>query len=95
MLTDTRKSPNARLQGIPFSDVEWTHGLYKERFDTCAGSTVPHLQNMFERREVSHVLENFRNCGRGCDGDFDGTIFGDGDFYKMDGSGCLYGGADG
>ena len=60
MLTDTRKSPNARLQGLPFSDVEWTHGLYKERFDTCAGSTVPHLQNMFESREISHVLENFR-----------------------------------
>ena len=64
MLTDTRKSPNARLQGLPFSDVEWTHGLYKERFDTCAGSTVPHLQNMFERREISHVLENFKMCIR-------------------------------
>ena len=74
MLTDTRKSPNARLQGIPFSDVEWTHGLYKERFDTCAGSTVPHLQNMFERREVSHVLENFRIAAGDADGDFDGTV---------------------
>ncbi|MFR8335608.1 MAG: beta-L-arabinofuranosidase domain-containing protein [Eisenbergiella massiliensis] len=82
MLTDTRKSPNARLQGLPFSDVEWTHGLYKERFDTCAGSTVPHLQNMFERREISHVLENFRIAAGDADGDFDGTVFGDGDFYK-------------
>uniref|UniRef100_UPI003AB12D3A glycoside hydrolase family 127 protein n=1 Tax=Eisenbergiella sp. TaxID=1924109 RepID=UPI003AB12D3A len=82
MLTDTRKSPNARLQGLPFSDVEWTHGLYKERFDTCAGSTVPHLQNMFERREISHVLENFRIAAGDVDGDFDGTVFGDGDFYK-------------
>lgn len=82
MLTDTRKSPNARLQGLPFSDVEWTHGLYKERFDTCADSTVPHLQNMFERREISHVLENFRIAAGDADGDFDGTVFGDGDFYK-------------
>ena len=37
---------------------------------------------MFERREVSHVLENFRIAAGDADGDFDGTVFGDGDFYK-------------
>lgn len=82
MLTDTRKSPNAKVHGLPFSDVEWTHGLIKERFDTCAQSMVPHLQDMFERREISHVLENFRIAAGDAAGDFDGTVFGDGDFYK-------------
>ena len=32
--------------------------------------------------EVSHVLENFRIAAGDADGDFDGTVFGDGDFYK-------------
>lgn len=82
MLTDTRKSPNARLQGLPFSDVEWTKGLYKERFDTCARFVVPHLQNMFESKDISHVLENFRIAAKETEGEFSGTVFGDGDFYK-------------
>ena len=82
MLTDTRKSPNAGLRGLPFSDVEWTGGLYKERFDTCTASMVPHLQKMFESRDISHVLENFKIAAGDADGDFDGTVFGDGDFYK-------------
>ena len=74
MLTDTRKSPNAGLQGLPFSDVEWTGGLYKERFDTCTASMVPHLQKMFESRDISHVLENFKIAAGDADGDFDGTV---------------------
>lgn len=82
MLTDTRKSPNAGLQGLPFSDVKWTGGLYKERFDTCTASMVPHLQKMFESRDISHVLENFKIAAGDADGDFEGTVFGDGDFYK-------------
>lgn len=82
MLTDTSKSPNARLKCLPFSHVEWTGGLYRERFDTCARSMVPHLQSMFEDKDISHVLENFRIAAREAEGEFDGTVFGDGDFYK-------------
>lgn len=82
MLTDTRKSLNAKLQGLPFADVVWTDGLYKERFDTCAANMVPHLQNMFESKDISHVLENFKIAAGDVQGEFDGTVFGDGDFYK-------------
>ena len=82
MLTDLRKSPNARLYGLAYEDVEWMEGFYKERFETCAYSMVPHLQKMFESKEISHVLENFRIAAGEEEGDFDGTVFGDGDFYK-------------
>ncbi|MFQ9509802.1 MAG: glycoside hydrolase family 127 protein [Lachnospiraceae bacterium] len=82
MLTDTRKSPFAKLAPIKINDIKWTKGLWKERFDTCATSTVPQLQHMFERKDISHVLENFRICAGEAEGDFDGTVFGDGDFYK-------------
>lgn len=82
MLMDTRKSLNAQLQGLPFTDVVWEDGLYKERFDTCAATVVPHLQNMFESKDISHVLENFKIAAGDVPGEFDGTVFGDGDFYK-------------
>ena len=58
MITDTSRSPYARLSAIPYKDVAWTGGLYKERFDTVAAVTVPHLQRMFEEKDISHVVEN-------------------------------------
>lgn len=82
MLTDTKKSKNAKVSPVDGMAVEWTGGLWKERFDTCAQATVPQLQHMFESKEISHVLENFRICAGETKGSFDGTVFGDGDFYK-------------
>ena len=82
MLTDTTHSPNAGVCGLPYRAVKWTGGLYKERFDTCAKSTVPHLQRMFESKDISHVVENFKIAAGEETGSFDGTVFGDGDFYK-------------
>lgn len=82
MIIDTSHSKNAKLAGLAFRDVEWTGGLYKERFDTCASSMVPHLQRMFESKDISHVLENFKIAAGEEEGEFDGTVFGDGDFYK-------------
>ncbi len=82
MIADTARSPWAKAWSIPYSDVDWTGGLYRERFDTVAAVTVPHLQHMFEEKEISHVVENFRIAAGEAEGDFDGTVFGDGDFYK-------------
>lgn len=82
MITDTSRSRHARLSGVPFADVRWTGGLYQERFDTVAKVTVPHLQHMFENADISHVVENFRIAAGEAEGAFDGTVFGDGDFYK-------------
>lgn len=82
MLTDTTHSPNAGVYGLPFHAVTWTGGLYRERFDTCVAATVPHLQKMFESKDISHVVENFRIAAGEEEGTFDGTVFGDGDFYK-------------
>ncbi len=82
MLTDTRKSAHGKVHPVDGLDVSWTGGLWKERTDTCAASTVPQLQHMFEAKEISHVVENFRICAGDAEGEFDGTVFGDGDFYK-------------
>ncbi len=83
MLTDTRKSPFAKLSPLPWNDMELTEGFWKDAVDKCNSVTVPHLQNMFESAEISHVLENFRICANPDDHrPHDGTVFGDGDFYK-------------
>lgn len=82
MITDTRNSVYAKAHPVDGMDVQWTKGLWKERFDTCVESTVPQLQHMFESKDISHVVENFKICAGEAEGDFDGTVFGDGDFYK-------------
>ncbi len=90
VLTDTRKSPNARVYPLDGMKVKWTGGLWKERFDTCAAATVPQLQHMFESKDISHVVENFKICAGEAEGEFDGTVFGDGDFYKwMEAAICI------
>lgn len=43
MLTDTKKSQFAKVHPLDGLDVTWTGGLWKERFDTCAESTVPQI----------------------------------------------------
>ena len=82
MIADTARSPWAKAWAIPYADIDWTGGLYRERFETVASVTVPHLQRMFEGKDISHVVENFRIAAGEAEGDFDGTVFGDGDFYK-------------
>ena len=82
MLTDTRHSKNAKVYPVDGRKVTWTGGLMRERLETCEKSTVPQLQHMFEEKDISHVVENFRICAGEAEGDFAGTVFGDGDFYK-------------
>lgn len=82
MLTNTVQSKKTKLVPLTFDKVKWTGGLWKERFDICEQSTVPQLQHMFESKEISHVVENFKICAGEAEGKFGGTVFGDGDFYK-------------
>ena len=82
MVTDTRRSPYAKVHGVPFHDVELLPGFWKDWNDMCADSTVPQSQRLFESEEISHVVENFRICAGESQGRHRGTPFGDGDFYK-------------
>lgn len=82
MLTDTRYSPYAAVHGTEAKDTIWTKGFWADVSTNNANHTVPQLQSMFEAPDISHVVENFRICAGDVDGDFAGTVFGDGDFYK-------------
>lgn len=83
MLTNTEKSPYAKVKSLPWNGVEWERDSFWGRiFVICAENTVPHLQAMFESEEISHILKNFQIAAGEQDGDHKGTPFGDGDFYK-------------
>lgn len=82
MLTDTRKSPYAKAMPLGSRDVVWTDGFWKDVENATFAATVPELQQMFDSKDISHVVENFRIAAGEHNGSFDGTVFGDGDFYK-------------
>ena len=82
MLTDTHNSPYAKVSPLPCGCTRWTKGFWTDAEESNTKNTVPHLQKMFESKDISHVLENFRICAGDAEGSFDGTVFGDGDFYK-------------
>lgn len=82
MLADTRKSKYAKVSGAEYDQIKWTGGFWKNVVESCAESTVPHLQKMFEALDAGHVVENFRICAGEKSGEFGGSDFGDGDFYK-------------
>ena len=82
MLTDTTRSKYAKAAQLPWNAVRWTAGFWADCEKMCAQGMVPQLKHMFDSKDISHVVENFKICAGEAEGDFDGTVFGDGDFYK-------------
>lgn len=82
MLTDTRKSPFAKVSPLSGLSVEWTGGFWKDCALMCREGMVPQLKHMFDSSDISHVVENFKICAGDSQGAHKGTPFGDGDFYK-------------
>ncbi len=82
MITDTRKSPYAKVHALPSQSVHWTNGVWASTMQVCSDSIVPQLKRMFDSKDISHVIEYFRICAGEVEGEHDGTVFGDGDFYK-------------
>ncbi|MBP1040288.1 glycoside hydrolase family 127 protein [Vagococcus sp. BWB3-3] len=81
MLTNTKHSPYAKVSPLDWDAISWTEGLWADVEKTSLG-TISHIQNLFESTEISHVVENFHVCAGDHEGEFGGTDFGDGDFYK-------------
>lgn len=82
MITDTRRSKYAKVSSIPSEAIEWTNGVWADTMNICRESMVPQLKRMFDSKDISHVVENFRICAGEAEGEHAGTVFGDGDFYK-------------
>lgn len=83
MLINTEKSPYAKVYPLPQDNIKWKNGFWKDRFDQCAKVTIPHIIGLFEDKDIFHAIENFRIAAGDTQGDFAGTPYGDGDFYKL------------
>lgn len=84
MLMDTRKSAYAKVCSLPEKSIRWRPGFWLDRFNTCADKTIPHILSVFEDNDsFFHQVENFRIAAGLSDGEFRGTPYGDGDFYKV------------
>lgn len=84
MLIDTKKSPHAKVHSIPMDGMRWHEGFWLDRFNTCADVTIPHILSVFaDKDSFFHQVENFRIAAGLSDGEFRGTPYGDGDFYKL------------
>ena len=84
MIVDTQKSPFAKVWSLPTDAVHWHGGFWLDRFNTSADATILHILGVFADKEsFFHQVENFRIAAGLSDGEFRGTPYGDGDFYKL------------
>ncbi len=81
-ITNTTKSPFAKLQSIDMGHVQWTNGFWAERMKVCEDSMVPHLWATYTDKKISHSFNNFEIAAGLDTGNFKGPSFHDGDFYK-------------
>jgi DUF1680 family protein len=77
----TTRSPHRVLQEIPIQDIELTNGFWKERFDLVKDVTIPKMFEYFHADNASH-WRNFRIAAGLQEGEWFGTYWHDGDFYK-------------
>jgi len=81
-LTDTAKSPYAKLHMPDLGSVKWAGGLWGDRFDVCRSTMVPHLWTIFSDEKESHAWANYLIAAGLQQGKFSGPPFNDGDFLK-------------
>lgn len=79
------QSPHSRLRSVDLSDVRWTDGFWKQKFDLVKDVTIPKMWEYFNTdydAEGGHHWIDFR-IGAGLqEGPWKGRSWHDGDFYK-------------
>ena len=81
-LTNTTKSPYAKLHSVDMNAVQWTNGFWAERFLVCRYSMVPNLWAIYTDDKISHAFANFKIAAGLDTGSHKGPSFHDGDYYK-------------
>ena len=81
-ITNTSGSPYVKLRSVDINDVKWTEGFWAKWFGQCSDVMIPNMWRILEDPEVSHAFTNFLVAGGLEKGEFNGTWWHDGDFYK-------------
>ena len=81
-ITDTSKSPYAKLQSVNLNAVKWTEGFWKDQLKIENEHTLPYMWDLYHKEET-HAYNNFEIAAGLYKGKHDGPSFHDGDFYKI------------
>ena len=74
-------SPHSKLRSVDLSDVRWTNGFWQQKFDLVKEVTIPRMWEYYNGNGNSHWT-NFCLAARLTEGQWSGTSWHDGDFYK-------------
>ena len=81
-LVNTSSSSYLKLKSVDIDDVKWTDGFWADRFETVHNSTIHTMWDLLKDPKVLHAWQNLRIVAGLEEGDFRGTFWQDGDFYK-------------
>ncbi len=74
-------SPHVKLKNISIGDCRWTEGFWADKFQLCAQSMVPYMEELL-CGDIGHALNNFKIAAGLKSGEHKGMFWHDGDFYK-------------
>jgi DUF1680 family protein len=82
-LVASEKSPFAKVEPLPLSEVRWTDGFFQDRFELCRAQMVPAMMRLMTGTNYTQFLRNFEIVAGLKEGRVRGASFNDGDFYKF------------
>lgn len=77
-LLQTSNSPFIKLKNVNIGDVKWTGGFWKDKVDKCEQVMIPYMDTIYMQK----ALKNFKVAAKLEQGEFWGSWWHDGDFYK-------------
>jgi hypothetical protein len=82
-LVDNTTSPHAKVQSVGLSEGRWTDGFWADRFGSFRTRLLPAMSRLMEGNHYSQYFHNFKIAAGLAEGNYRGTPFNDGDFYKL------------
>lgn len=77
-LLQTSNSPFVKLRNVNIGDVKWMPGFWGDRVKDCYQHMIPYMRKIYMER----ALTNFKIAAQMQEGEFEGSWWHDGDFYK-------------
>lgn len=77
-LLDTKNSPYVKLKNVNIGDVKWSGGFWGNRVTQAEQTMIPYMREIYMER----ALKNFKVAAGLEKGEFWGSYWHDGDFYK-------------
>ncbi len=71
-----------KMEPLEIGDAQWTNGFWAKWFERCHQTMIPNMRDLMYDSSKLHALQNFHIAAGIKDGEYKGTRWIDGDFYK-------------